>query len=242
VTAGLGNRSLDVAIDPENSTEPAGSHNTNLVYSGGAYIDAGLDLAFFPFRLAKSEPRGLGVRVRYLRAVSVESQPRQEGETAPDTVVEDFLAEAFYRLPLGNGPAPAALRFFAGYDRFAFVLTENPHLPELIYQSIRPGVAVYVPLSGADFALEAAVAYRLVNGSLGEKADEGLGQSSASGFDLAGGVRGDVSGGLFWTVTGEYIPYSVSFDSEPGEAALHRAGEGTDVYLRGRFAVGWRFE
>jgi len=242
ITAGLGTRSLDVAIDPDNiATEPAGSHNTALVYSGGAYVDGGIDVSFYPFRLALSEPRGLGLHVRYLRALAATSEPRQEGEPAPDTVVEDFLAEAFFRIPLGDGPAPTSLRLFAGYDRFAFVLTENPHLPEFIYQSIRPGVGIYLPISGPDFAAEAAVAYRLISGP-GAKADDGLGTGTASGLDLSIGVRGDVAGGFFWGVVGEYIPISLTFESEPGEAELHRAGSGTDTYLRGRVFLGWRFE
>lgn len=238
---GAGSRNLDVEIDPDNSTEPPGSNNTNLVYSGGAYLDGGLDVVFYPFRAASSEPRGLGVHARYLRALSAKSQPRNSAEEAPDTVVEDFLAEAFYRIALAEGPAPAAIRIFVGFDRFAFVLGENPHVPDFIYQSIRPGVAAYVPVSGADFAVEASAAYRLISGP-GEKADEGLGTGTASGFDFALGIRGDVAGGFFWAVGAEYIPISLSFESERGEATLHRAGSGSDTYLRGRGMVGWRFE
>lgn len=241
VAIGAGTRNLDVEIDPDNSTEPLGSNNTHLVYSGGAYVDGGLDLVFYPFRLGASEPRGLGVHARYLRALSAKSQPRNESEDAPDTVIENFLAEAFYRIALADGPAPAAIRIFVGFDRFAFVLDDNPHVPNFIYQSIRPGVGAYVPISGPDLAVEAQAAYRVISGP-GEKADEGLGKGSASGFDFALGIRGDLAGGFFWAIGAEYIPISLQFESDPGEATLHRAGSGSDSYLRGRGMVGWRFE
>ncbi|MCI0637142.1 MAG: hypothetical protein L0206_24990, partial [Actinobacteria bacterium] len=238
---GIGSRSLEVTIDPDNPTEPAGSNNTKLVYRGGAYIDGGLSLTFFPFRLAQSGPRGLGVSGRYLRALSVRSKPIQDGDPAPDTTVEDVLVAALFDLPLGEGPSPLVLRFSLAWNRFAFVLEENPHLPDFAYSSIRPGLSIHLPIAGPDFGLLVGAGYRIVSGP-GDEADADLGSGDAGGFDLHAGARGDFAGGLYWMILGEYLSYSVEFQSDAGDANLHRAIEGSDSYLRARGVFGYRFE
>jgi len=249
LTAGVGSRSLSVEIDPRFEEGLPGSTclvaertcPTTLVYEGGAYGDGGIEVVVYPMRLAQSEPRGLGIRARFLQALSVKSTPRAADEQAPGTTVQNWVAEAFYRIPFGDEAFAPAIRLGIGYERFAFVLEDNAHLPTFIYESIRPAVALYLPISGPDIAFEAGAAYKIVTGP-GSVADDGLGPGTATGYDFFAGIRGDTSGGFFWGAVGEYLPFILEFQADPCEGDLHCAGVGDDSYLRARVFLGYRFE
>jgi hypothetical protein len=170
-------------------------------YDGSAFPAIGLDLEFFPIRLATKSPAAdLGLAIKFQHSLALKSRMEGSGTEEFDTFYRRFDVRLLYQLPIKK--TPVMLDFSAGWGLLFYQLSApvTAGLPVVDYQYLRILIGLGARIKAVDPWLAISVGGDIAIPHAWEQAETSYG-ASASGF--GGGVHLGLSGrivaGLGWS-------------------------------------------
>lgn len=205
----------------------------NIEYDGSIFPGIGIDLAFFPIRLATSSAAsGLGLTVGFRHSLSLESRMQGAVETFK-TYYRLLDLKLTYQLILDN--APLALDFGAGWGFLYYQLNvpstiPDPPVMDYEYMNILIGIAAAIAAKDPWFTITVGADLRIPV-AFGEAKDAYGVDASGFGGTFKLGLSGIIAGGFGWSAGFEYTGMSTKHKPVNNKSADH--------YISGRAMLGY---